>query len=154
VKLRLWTAFLALIMTGTGHEAWAWGDEGHKVICEMAMRLAKSKTQAEVRRLIATDTEFKTFADACTWPDHPRKRAAEHFVNLARDSSGLTSDGDLCPLAQECVLSAIQVELVYLSSGSPDDEAKLAALKFLGHWVGDVHQPRYLSCDEGGWGRR
>jgi hypothetical protein len=66
--------------------AWAWGDEGHKIVCEIAMRLAVPSTRAEIRRLIKTDTEFDFFSDACTWPDHPRKRAEEHFVNLARDS--------------------------------------------------------------------
>src|SRR5271163_2436009 len=77
--------------------AWAWGDEGHRIICEIAMRLAVPSTRAEIQRLIDTDTEFDFFSDACTWPDHPRKRAAEHFVNLPRDSSGFTSD--ICPSA-------------------------------------------------------
>ena len=125
----------------------AWGDEGHKVICEIAFRLAKPSTRVEIQRLIKTDTEFNRFSDSCVWPDHPRKRSAEHFVNLARDSRGLKSD-DTCPRAQECVLSAIQVELAYLSSSSADDAAKLAALKFLGHWVGDVHQPLHVSFED------
>jgi hypothetical protein len=29
-----------------------------------------------------------------------------------------------------------------------DDEAKLEALKFLGHWVGDVHQPLHVSFED------
>jgi hypothetical protein len=101
---------------------------------------------AEVRRLIAADTEFNAFSDACTWPDHPRKRAAEHFVNLPRDSHGLTSD--TCPGAPECVLSAIRKDAAVLSSSSADDSAKLAALKFLGHWVGDIHQPLHVSFED------
>jgi hypothetical protein len=134
-------------MTG---EAWAWGDTGHKVICEIAMRLAAPSTQAEVLRLIKTDREFASFSDACTWPDHPRKRPEEHFVNLARDSSGLTSD--TCPGAQECVLTAIRKDAAVLSSGSASDKEKLESLKFLGHWVGDVHQPLHVSFkdDKGG----
>ena len=127
--------------------AWAWGDEGHKIVCEIAMRLAVPSTRAEIRRLIKTDSEFDFFSDSCTWPDHPRKRAAEHFINLARDSSGLASN-DLCPRAQECVLSAIQVEVALLSSNGADDEAKLEALKYLGHWVGDVHQPLHVSFED------
>ena len=103
-------------------------------------------TRAEIQRLIKTDTELHSFSDSCIWPDHPRKRAAEHFVNLARDSRGLTDA--MCPRAQECVLSAIQVELAYLYSKGGDDEAKLAALKFLGHWVGDVHQPLHVSFED------
>jgi len=35
---------------------------------------------------------------------------------------------------------------------SHDDQAKLASLKFLGHWVGDIHQPLHVSFadDRGG----
>ena len=126
--------------------AWAWGDEGHKIICEIAVRLASPSTQAEVRRLIAADTEFKSFSDACTWPDHPRKRAEEHFVNLARDSRGLPPDN--CPGFHACVVSAIRKDAAVLSSSSADDSAKLAALKFLGHWVGDIHQPLHVSFED------
>ena len=110
------------------------------------MRLAVPSTRAEIRRLIKTDTEFDIFSDACTWPDHPRKRAGEHFVNLARDSSGLTSD--TCPGAHECVVSAIRKDAAVLASSDADDSAKLEALKFLGHWVGDVHQPLHVSFED------
>jgi hypothetical protein len=70
-------------------DAWAWGDEGRN---EIGFRLVQPNTRAEIQRLIRTDTEFHRFSDSCIWPDHPRKRAAEHFVNLARDSRGLTPD--------------------------------------------------------------
>ena len=43
--------------------AWAWGDEGHKIVCEIAMRLAVPSTRAEIRRLIKTDSEFDFFSD-------------------------------------------------------------------------------------------
>jgi len=35
---------------------------------------------------------------------------------------------------------------------STDDQAKLASLKYLGHWVGDIHQPLHVSFadDRGG----
>jgi len=35
---------------------------------------------------------------------------------------------------------------------SNDDQAKLVSLKFLGHWVGDIHQPLHVSFadDRGG----
>ena len=131
-------------------DARAWGDTAHKVICEIAMRLVAPNTQAEVRRLLKTDAEFVSFADACTWPDHPRKRAAEHFLNLARDSSGLTSDA--CPDAPGCVLTAIRQDAAVLSSSNASDQEKLEALKFLSHWVGDIHQPLHVSFkdDRGG----
>ena len=35
-----------------------------------------------------------------------------------------------------------------LSSPTSDDAARLKALKFLGHWVGDVHQPLHVSFED------
>jgi S1/P1 Nuclease len=127
-------------------DAWAWGDEGHKIVCEIAMRVAVPSTRAEIRRLIKTDTEFDFFSDSCTWPDHPRKRGEEHFVNLSRDSSGLTSD--TCPGAHQCVVSAIRKDAAVLASSDADDTAKLESLKFLGHWLGDIHQPLHVSFED------
>ena len=46
--------------------AWAWGDEGHKVICEIALRLVQPNTRAEIQKLISTDDRFDSFSDACT----------------------------------------------------------------------------------------
>ena len=135
-----------VVLFSFSSNAWAWGDEGHKIVCEIAMRLAVPSTRAEIRRLIKTDTEFDFFSDSCTWPDHPRKRAAEHFVNLARDSSGLTSD-DLSACSRMRLVGHSGGARV-LSSSDADDEAKLEALKFLGHWVGDVHQPLHVSFED------
>jgi hypothetical protein len=133
----------ALIAFG-GH-AWAWGDEGHKVVCEMAYRLAAPETRAEIRRLLQADSQFDLFNESCTWPDHPRKRAAEHFINLQRDANGLTSDQ--CPTSSMRTLTVIESDTAVLSSGARDAD-KLASLKFLGHWVGDIHQPLHVSFED------
>ncbi|MGM4929643.1 S1/P1 nuclease [Tardiphaga sp. 619_E2_N8_5] len=133
-----------------GGEARAWGDLGHKVICEIAFRLVQPNTQAAINRLMQLDGEFKTFSDACIYPDHPRIRASEHFLNLPRDSRGLTYDA--CPLADACVLTAILSDFKTLQAKENTDASKLVALKSLGHWVGDIHQPLHVSFldDKGG----
>jgi hypothetical protein len=120
-------------------DAWAWGDQGHKVICEIAMRLVRPNTRAEIQKLISTDERFASFSDSCTWPDHPRQRASEHFVSLPRDSNGLHSE--TCPGAAACVVTAIKRDFDVLSSSNASQAQKLESLKFLGHWVGDIHQP-------------
>src|SRR5690606_33145655 len=55
-------------------------------------------------------------------------------------------------LAEECVVSAIDRDFGVLASPDATDEEKLAALKFLGHWVGDIHQPLHAASrdDRGG----
>jgi hypothetical protein len=73
------------------------------VVCEIAISQVKPSTRAAIVELIRADGEFDSFSDACTWPDHPRKRASEHFVNLARDASSLTDD---CGVSAPCVVTA------------------------------------------------
>lgn len=141
------TALVFLLLCS---RAQAWGDLGHKVVCEIAFRLTLPDTRATIQRLISSDPQFSTFSDSCVFPDHPRIRAPEHFINLPRDSKGLTSD--VCPQADECVLTAILNDTQVLSSKAENEIGRLIALKSLGHWVGDIHQPLHVSFadDRGG----
>jgi len=54
-------------------------------------------------------------------------------------------------LTPKCLFTAIATDLEVLRT-SNDDAAKLASLKYLGHWVGDIHQPLHVSFadDRGG----
>jgi hypothetical protein len=135
-----------VVLFAVRSDAWAWGDQGHKVICEIAFRLAQPNTRAEIQKLISNDDQFGTFSDSCTWPDHPRQRASEHFLNLPRDSDGLHSG--TCPGASACVVTAIRKDFEVLSSNNASHAQKLASLKFLGHWVGDIHQPLHVSFED------
>jgi S1/P1 Nuclease len=132
--------------------ALAWGDTAHQVICELAFWLAKPATQIEIQRLINSDpaATFPDFSESCVLADHQRTRPAEHFLNLPRDSVGLSSDQ--CPLAPKCVLSAILSDLKIVASRNETDANRLFALESLGHWVGDIHQPLHVSFvdDRGG----
>jgi hypothetical protein len=126
--------------------ALAWGDTGHRIICQIAFQELTDAARQRVQDLIRLDHEFSRFSDVCTWPDHPRKRADEHYVNLPRGAGGIGDDE--CPLADRCVLTAIDHDLAVLSSPIGSDQDRLEALKFLGHWVGDVHQPLHVSFED------
>ena len=76
---------------GGASSAWAWGDLGHKIVCQIAFQELNNKARAEVARLIALDETFDSFTDACTRPDHPRKRAEEHFINVPRTLQAITT---------------------------------------------------------------
>jgi hypothetical protein len=47
--------------------------------------------------------------------------------------------------APQCVISAIHEDFAVLAWPSATDEQKPAALKFLGHRVGDIHQPLHAA---------
>lgn len=99
-------ALTIILVFGSAAPAWSWGDLGHKTICEMAFQELNEAARKAVRRLMKEDSEFRFFANACTWPDHPRKRASEHFVNVPRDFDRFTAPG--CPVATACLLTAIR----------------------------------------------
>jgi hypothetical protein len=139
--MRILLLSLAIVI-GLCGQASAWGKEGHKIVCMVAFRLAAPATQAEIRRLMRLDSEFPAFEESCSWPDHPRQRGSEHIVHVPRTAAKLDAD---CPLADKCVVTAIKKDLAVLSSKSPSDTDKLASLKFLAHWVGDVHQPLHAA---------
>jgi S1/P1 Nuclease len=114
--MRMSMAVVSILSLGcvsaTATDALAWGDEGHKTICQIAFDKVKPRTRAAINELIQADGEFNTFSDSCTWPDHPPKRAAEHFVNLSRDATGLTND---CGVSSPCVVTAIGKDFAILS---------------------------------------
>jgi nuclease S1 len=127
----------------------AWGDMGHRIICEIAYQELDRPARDEVKRLMRHDSQFATFSEACIWPDHPRQRAAEHFLNVPRTATAFVDDR--CPQAPQCLFTAIRQDMQVLSS-SDSPPRRLEALKFLGHWVGDIHQPLHVSYadDKGG----
>ena len=141
-KLAVFAAALLLYSPS----ALAWGGLGHEAICELAFFELDDLARQRVIALIRQDPEFTTFRASCNWADQPRQRAPEHFVNLPRDATGL--EDRECPLAEECVVTAIEHEFAFLASPNATEEEKLAALKFLGHWVGDIHQPLHAASQD------
>ena len=123
--------------------AFAWGDIGHRVICQITYEELKPEIKARVDALVAIDPKFRTFADACTAPDHPHIRSPEHYVDLPRSAKGIDVQHP-CPVADRCVISAILNDTRDLAL-SLDVSDQLRLLKSLGHWVGDVHQPLHVS---------
>jgi hypothetical protein len=108
-------ALVAMSLFAFCSPAVAWGDLGHKIVCEIAYRLAVPEARAEIRRLVRNDTEFDFFSDSCTWPDRPRTRDTEHYVNMPRDATTIASLS--CPF-DPCVLAAIGIDLEKLSDKS------------------------------------
>ena len=135
-------------------EAQAWGRDGHRIVCDLAYRHLTVETRAEIDRLVAQDAEFEAFRDVCSWADQVRgtthrHTAPWHYVNQTRedpvvDTEDCAEDG--------CITSAISLHAGIFRDRSRSDAERLEALKFLAHWVGDIHQPLHVSIegDRGG----
>ena len=130
--------------------AHAWGNQGHQVVALIAQAQLTPKARTEVDRLLAQEPG-ETLASISTWADEHRNQttAGWHYVNFPRDACQYVPERD-CPDGN-CVVGAIQRHLEVLASTGPDDK-RLSALKYLVHFVGDVHQPLHAGYldDKGG----
>jgi len=134
-------AFVFLLLPAVGL---AWGDLGHQTVCEIAYQELNDNARTEVRRLIDQDAQYQTFAESCTWADGPpRQREFDHFMNFPRSTRAVTIAE--CALADTCLFSAIELDAGVLGDITAADPQRLEALKLLGHWVGDIHQPMHVS---------
>ena len=136
----------------------AWGGAGHKAVCQIAfLELGKLNPakQQKVTAILAKETAqsgFRSFAVACTWPDIDKhrsgtiqnKRRNEHFIDAPRDLQAITTAD--CFAANKCLFTAISQDKAALTSASGVKQRQ--ALKFLGHWIGDIHQPLHVSFED------
>lgn len=128
----------------------AWGADGHRLIAELAESQLSPAAAAEVGRLLRMEPGA-TMVSVSTWADEKRSgvTAPLHYVNLPEGDCTYNRERD-CPDGR-CVVEAIAANTAVLKSAAPDAE-RLAALKWVVHLVGDVHQPLHvgLASDKGG----
>jgi hypothetical protein len=160
---RLLTLLVVTLGLGWSSQALAWGDSGHRTVCEIALRDLTPTARAEVARLLHANSAIlganplnAEFGWACTYPDHPAsggpgRRGAEHFVNYPRTLLAVTESTG-CGTATSCIITAIVSDSAILRSTTASDADRAAALVYLGHWLGDIHQPLHSSFqdDQGG----
>jgi hypothetical protein len=130
--------------------AFSWGAEGHQVIAKLAEAQLTPKVRGEVNRLLALEPDA-TMASVSTWADEHKSpaTAAWHYVNFPRGTCNYVPERD-CPDGK-CLVAAINKQVKVLGSNA-SDEKRLHALKYVIHFVGDVHQPLHAGYgdDRGG----
>lgn len=139
---------------GLSAPAQAYGRDGHRIICDLAYRHLSDAARREIDRLVALDSDFAHFRDTCSWADEVRgsthrHTASWHYINQTRDDPHI--DPEDCA-EDGCITEAIDLHAGIFADRSRSDAERLEALKFLAHWMGDVHQPLHVSIegDRGG----
>ncbi len=131
--------------------SWAWGAAGHRLIAEYADARMSPNARMQVGRLLALEPGA-TLASVSTWADEVRSptTAAWHYLNFPRDAGCRYDAARMC-IRGNCVVGAIERQLTVLASDAPVAR-KLLALKYVVHFVGDVHQPMHagFADDRGG----
>ncbi len=126
----------------------AWGGVGHKTIAYIAQDRLTPAARMAVRRLLGPG---QNLVSVCTWADQvahtDRKETAPwHYiqVNVRQDQSRYSLQ-DACR-GHQCVVDQIEKDEAVLRDSNASRADKREALKFLVHFVGDIHQP--LHCAE------
>ena len=145
-------AALTIVIALTGR-ALAWGTEGHRIIAEIAEQYLEPETARQIRELLAIENAT-TLAEVSTWADEIRGQRREtarwHFVNIPiHPPPGTPATYDAardCPRG-DCVVAAIDrlAGVLHEKAALPRD--RLEALKFVVHFVADLHQPLHASND-------
>ena len=151
---------LAALLCVTAAPAHAWGPRGHRLVGHIAESALTPAARARVETLLAgvEDPEDRSLAGISTWadelrgsdPDLGRRSARWHYVNIGESGCRYEPARD-CP-GGDCVIEAINAQAAILGDRTRSDAERLQALKFVVHFVGDVHQPMHAghARDRGG----
>lgn len=131
--------------------AWAWGQEGHSIIAEIAQRRLSPKAIAEVARLLGAN---HSLASTGSWADDVRDDHPEtynwHFVDIPIPLDRYDEAAHCHPDPKgDCIVA----ELTRLRDElrcAPTDDLKREALQFAVHFVGDIHQPLHTVLEARG----
>jgi len=139
--------------------AHAWGPDGHRIVAALAQRHLSPAAEAEVERLLAPE-HTRSLADIATWADDIQNDPAQqalwkatrglHYINFRDPRCDYQPPRD-CRDGR-CVVGALQQYVAVLGDRSKSDAERRQALKFVVHFLGDVHQPLHAGYrdDKGG----
>ena len=145
--MNLKNALLAICLFFT-FEGYSWWDEGHSLVCNKAANLMSADTSTNLFSILESDD----YGEGCVWPDvikqvERRETGPWHYINSPPGKDLITPDS--CP-EKGCIMRAYEEQLSLLRTGN-DDEKK-DAVRFIGHFVADIHQPLHtgFGYDRGG----
>jgi hypothetical protein len=158
-------AITAALTLQQPNAALAWGDEGHEVVALIAQGYLNPPVLKKVNAMLAADTDTLVahdIASAATWADQYRRHHPEtaqwHFVDIELSAPNLDQAcfnhpaipaGSLASTGprEDCVVDKVQEFADELANPATNPEEQIVALKFLLHFVGDMHQPLHASDD-------
>ena len=150
-------AFLVMLLLVTGtRQARAWDREGHRLTALVAEAYLTPATQEEVRSLLGKES----LADVASWADEYRQGHPEtgpwHYDNIPAAADRYDRERD-CPASRDatspwrdCVTDRVFYFEQRLGDAGLDRGQRAQALKFLVHFIGDLHQPLHTIGDARG----
>lgn len=140
-----------------------WGPEGHEIVAALAQNHLSNNAKIGIQSLIGN----ASLASIANWADEIRPERDEtynwHFVDIPRGATGFSDERD-CFLPNSphknattdhynCVVDRIEVFEHLLADRNTRRGNRVEALKFLVHFIGDVHQPFHAIGEAAGGNR-
>jgi|SRR5947209_1507576 len=143
MKLRL---FALLVLLSFPVTAFAWGGEGHQIVGLIAEERLTPAAKAGIHDLLG-DANISD-AEIANWADNVRRERSEtgpwHYVDIPTDAPAYDKQRD--GQQGNNVIDKINDFAKVLANKNASKAERADALKFLVHFVGDLHQP--LHCAE------
>jgi hypothetical protein len=146
VCLRTMIAVVLFLSVAVGW-AGAWGWEGHVIVGRIAEQHLTEKAKTAIAQLLGPDRKIEDTSVA-SWPDNIRRDRPEtgpwHYVDIPFDAVSYDPTRD-CKNDQ-CVVAQTEHFAAVLADTNATTVSRAEALRFVVHFVGDLHQP--LHCIE------
>jgi hypothetical protein len=132
-----------------------WWDKGHQIVAKIAADRLNPHAKAAVKEILKNDPTGHTLVAVAGWADTVRKTPMPetynwHFVDIPVDGQPETYDAARdCkpdPAKGDCIVAALNREVPLLTDPNASATDRAQALKFVTHFLGDLHQP--LHCAE------
>src|SRR5262249_51802971 len=157
------------LVLGLGQfEARGWGGEGHRIVALIAINHLEPGARDKIEQLLQASgsatiadvkvepNQFGSIADMASWADAYRFSHSDsepwHFVHLPISVPAYDRSRDCAD--RQCVIAKIADFTKVLGDEGASDVDRAVALRFIVHFVGDVHQPLHSADndDHGGNG--
>jgi hypothetical protein len=145
----------------------AWGCKGHETVAliaethltpeakEFALALLKENPVDPQLKRYCGSAVNDPMGDASTWADdvrNERHNGPWHYIDIPRGTP--RGNGNLAPYCGNagCVTEALAAQIAILKNKSAEPAKRAEALRYIIHFVGDLHQPLHSTTndDEGG----
>src|ERR1039458_4239341 len=166
IRNALLACFVFAAAISLPESAHAWGCEGHQVIALLAEKHLSPHALATVNQILRSspidpslsryckDGGIDAMSDAATWADDFRSQHPEtgpwHYIDIPLSTSGRSVAKiveKFCDPKESCVTRAISDQLTILRSPDSSQAKRADALRFLIHFVGDLHQPLHTTTN-------
>jgi len=127
-----------------------WYDLGHRIVADIAETRLTPQAARAVRHILGG----QRLSDASVWADNIKQYRHDadplHYVNIPLAASSYDAARD-CPTGK-CIIAAIAADQTVLANNAASILDRAEALRFLIHFMGDLHQPLHVADnhDRGG----